>query len=199
MVFNLSLSPSDFFSLSVEIPHGKFAKKVGALPDTSDLFPEESFGEISLAWHLEGMSVFASVNKKLESPEEDYLELFFDTRDLKTAGFTTRFSHHFLLYPQESASREATHFRTEDIHPLCDSSDLEVSFRIEKDSYQLEAFIPAHCLHGYDPIAFDRLGFNYRLNRAKGEPQHFALSSKFFTIEQHPSLWATLKLIGGSK
>ncbi len=201
MVFDLSLSPSDFFSLTVEIAHGKLAKKVAPLPDTSELFPEESFGEVSLAWHMEGISVFASVNKKLENPDEDCLELFFDTRDLKTAGFTTRFSHHFILYPREGASREVTHFRTEDTHPLCDSSDLEVSFREEKKSYQLEGFIPAHCLHGYDPLTFDRLGFNYRLNRVKGEPQHFALSSKFFALEQHPSLWATLKLklTGGSK
>lgn len=194
MVFNPALSPSDFFSLSVEIQKGKTWKGAHILPDTSELFPEQKFGEVGIAWHEEGITVGALVQKKLEDPDSDFLELFFDTRDLKTAGFTTKFCHHFIVVPQDGGTREATRFRTEDSHPLCDSADLETSFHADRSSYSIQVFIPAHCLHGFDPHSFDRLGFTYRLNRLKGEAQHFAVSTQFYAIDQHPSLWATLKL-----
>ena len=195
MAFDFSLSPSEFFSLSVPILRGKDWKKKYLLPETADLFPEKSFGEVGMSWHEEGMTIGALVKHSVEDPEKDTLELFFDTRDLKKAGFSTRFCHHFLISPQEGGSREMTRFRTEDAHPLCESSDLEVTFTLERSCYSIQVFIPAHCLHGYDPHAFDRLGFTYRLNRYRGEPQHFAVSSQHYSIDQQPSLWASLKLI----
>lgn len=195
MIPNISLSPSEFFSLCVPILRGKGWKGAHLLPSTSDLFPEKSFGEVGIGWHEEGITVGALVHKPLEDPDGDFLEMFLDTRDLKTAGFPTRFCHHFLIVPQVGGSREVTRFRTEDTHSLCDSEELDVSFHTERTSYHIQAFIPAHCLHGYDPHSFDRLGFTYRLNRHKGEPQHFSVSSSFYAIDQQPSLWASLKLL----
>lgn len=196
MVFNLSLSPIEFFSFSVPIFRGKDWKNKFLLPETSDLFPEKNFGEIGIAWHEEGITIGAFVHKALEDPDVDFLEIFLDTRDLKTAGFSTRFCHHFYIVPQEGSSREVTRFRTEDAHSLCDSKDLEVTFQDARNSYTIAVFIPAHCLHGYDPHSFNRLGFTYRLNRYKGESQHFVVSSHYYQIDQQPSLWASLKLEG---
>ena len=50
-------------------------------------------------------------------------------------------------------------------------------------------------LHGYDPKSFDKMGFTYCIHRPKKESQHFAVSSKYVQIAQHPSLWATTKLV----
>jgi hypothetical protein len=194
------LCPADFFSLSVDIPYAKMR----ALPDTSELLAEESFAQIELAWKETGIQIEALVEKPFEGSflpdfaKGDCLELFFDTRDLKTSGFMTRFCHHFLIFPQpvqEISAQEITHFRTEDVHPLCDPSEILVSAHFERKRYRLEVSIPAECLHGYDPASFDRLGFTYRLNRCGGFPQHFAVSSHYYALDQHPALWPTLKLV----
>ena len=80
------------------------------------------------------------------------------------------------------------------MHALCHPEDLHVEPNVEEDGYSLSIEIPSHCLHGYDPLSFSRIGFTYRINRTGGLPQHFAVSSEEYTIEQHPSTWGTLNL-----
>ena len=191
------LIPVDFFNIEVE---GTIGKEF-SLPDTSDLLGESSFADFSMKLTKEALKLKVDIRKPFEEslyPEYekgDSLELFIDTRDLKTAGFMTRFCHQFLILPVEVqgiTSREITRFRTEDVHPLCDPADLEVKAHFHSGRYSLEIEIPEHCLHGYDPASFSRLGFTYRVNRPEGNPQHFSLSSRLYNIVQHPSLWATI-------
>ncbi len=80
------------------------------------------------------------------------------------------------------------------MHEWCDPKELQLNANLGKSDYHLDIFIPAHCLHGYDPDQFDRLGFTYRINRPGEEPQHFAVCSRDYQIEQQPSLWASLRL-----
>jgi hypothetical protein len=206
------LFPAEFFSLSCSIEHSKFSaaqptsrmmRKSYLLPDTSELFGEEKFSDVALCWDQEGICLEAYVDKPFEEAyypffsKGDALEFFFDTRDLKTAGFATRFCHHFVILPQsvqEIQAIEITHFRTEDTHPLCDPKDLFVHTTFEKNAYAVRVLIPAHCLHGYDPKSCDKMGFTYRIHRPLGRPQHFSASSDHFSLEQSPRLWATLNL-----
>ena len=121
-----------------------------------------------------------------------------DTRDLKSAGFNTRFCHHFYFLAQAVEGQQAgeiTHFRTEDRHPLCDSQALECQIKSSSKDYILQIFIPSQCLYGYDPKQFDRLGFTYRINRVGGHPQHFTVVSEEYQIDQQPSLWGSLRLV----
>ncbi len=174
------------------------------LANTSEWLGEEHFAEIAAAWNESGLFIDVFVDKPFEEAlyprfdDGDAVELFFDTRDLKTAGFATRFTHQFLFLPQAVQGvqvQELTHFRTEDTHPHCDPADLQVSTEFTKKNYEMQIFIPAHCLLGYDPASFDRIGFTYRIHRYKGTPQHFSLSSQHFSLEQHPRLWASFKFI----
>lgn len=205
------LAPLEFFSLSCSIAHAPFsvtspsARSMRLLPDTSELLAEEKFAEVALSWNEEGIAVHVFADKPFEEAfypqfsQGDAIELFFDTRDLKTAGFATRFCHQFVVLPQpvqEIQALETTHFRTEDMHPLCDPNDLLVEAEFPKDRYSVRILIPAHCLHGYDPKVFDRMGFTYRIHRYRGRPQHFAVSSEHFALEQAPRLWASLNLRG---
>ena len=193
------LIPIDFFNIGVEI---RLGKKL-TLPDTSDLLGEDSFAEVSLCLQKEEVVITALIKKPFEESvfpdfdKGDSLELFLDTRDLKTSGFMNRFCHHFLILPvvvNGIASHEITHFRTEDSHPLCDPLEIEVRPDFASTRYQLEIVLPASCLHGYDPTSFNRLGFTYRINRHQGQPQHFSVSSRDFNIAQHPSLWASFNI-----
>lgn len=206
------LTPINFFQISADCHYLKPAAfpaltkqqaKKYLLPDTSHLCSEESFAEVSLGWNEEGIEAFVKVNhpfKRAYYPEidrGDSFELFIDTRDVKTSGFNTRFCHHFFFLAEGVEGHfcgEMTRFRTEDAHPLCDSNELKVKALMQSSGYTLNIFIPRHCLNGYDPDQFRRLGFAYRINQAEGFSQHFTVVTEDFPIEQQPSLWGSLKL-----
>ncbi|MBS0629707.1 MAG: hypothetical protein JSS30_05720 [Verrucomicrobia bacterium] len=182
--------PIDFFNTQIdlhEVEKGELKKK-HLLPDFSDLLAEDHFADVSMGWEQKGLHFAIEVHYPFA--EGDGVELFIDTRDLKTAGFVTRFCHHFLI--EGTTAQEITTFRTDDKHELCNSSLIEVKGNFPKKNYSLHIFIPAECLHGYDPTSFDRLGFAYRINRDEGNRQHFSLSSDYFAIEKEPSLWSSL-------
>jgi len=201
-----SLSPVQFFGITADcffIRGALKASKDNLLPSTSHLLGEETFADVYAGWNVDKFSVCIVVHapfQKIGEPDfrtGDSVELFFDTRDLKSKGVVSRFCHHFVFFPalsQNFYGKEVTRFREGDMHRLCHPEDLQVTPRIEKNSYRLAIEIPARCLHGYDPLSFSRIGFTYRINRTGGTPQHFAVSSEEYAIEQHPATWGTLKL-----
>lgn len=202
-----ALSPVQFFGLTSDCPYLKGTlkpSKVSLLPSTVDLLDEECFADVYAGWNFEKLAFHIDVHVPFQKIGDgdfrkgDSLELFIDTRDLKTKGVVSRFCHHFVFFPVEMQNffgREITRFRNEDTHRLCHPEDLQVIPELHKDSYSLSIEIPTHCLHGYDPLSFSRIGFTYRINRADGPPQHFAVSSEEYIIEQHPATWGTLKLV----
>lgn len=201
-----ALSPVNFFQLHVDChyaPKGISGKKYD-LPNTSQLCAEEYFAKVALGWNEQGIECYVEVNQPFQQSyypdvtRGDSVELMIDTRDVKTSGYNTRFCHHFFFLPEPLEGVQAgelTRFRTEDKHELCDPKDLKVKSQISSRSYSMKIFIPGHCLVGYDPEQFDRLGFTYRINRCHKESQHFSVVTRDYQIEQQPSLWATLKLI----
>lgn len=190
--------PADFFSCYFSI-HRNLEK----VPSVSELLGEDPFASLSLAWSEEGIVGKLSSEKPFQDSffpdyeKGDSLEIFIDTRDHKKGGFATRFCHHFLFLPTRVNSiqaQEITRFRLEDTHPLCSSSDLSVSSHLGKNTYELCFTIKAEALHGYDPLQFPRIGFAYILNRCKGKPQQFPISSERFDFLGAPSLWASVTL-----
>ncbi len=202
-----ALSPVQFFGVTADclFVRGNLKPEKGyLLPPTSDLLNEVSFADVYAAWNVDKLDFFVSVHVPYVKIGEgdfrrgDSVELFIDTRDLKSKGVVSRFCHHFVFFPVQTQNffgREMTRFRNEDMHRLCHPEDLQVHADLEEDSYTLAIEIPSHCLHGYDPLSFPRIGFTYRINRAEGPPQHFAVSSEEYTIEQHPATWGSLKLV----
>lgn len=204
------LVPIDFFSLAIDVPYAKaispskIFRSAPHLPELSPYLGEEKFADFSLVWNEEGLLAEVNVQKPFEHSsfpeyaEGDSVEVFIDTRDMKKAGFATRFCHHFVFLAHEVQgiqAQEMTRFRSEDSHPLCDVSQIMMKVEYGKKDYTLGFFIPASCLHGYDPTTFPRLGFTYKINRHKGPAQHFSVSSQYYDILQHPSLWSSIKLI----
>jgi hypothetical protein len=202
------LSPAPFFQLSVDISKGekipsKLLRRSFLLPDTSELFPEAHFANVWMAWHEKGLSFEIEVEEAFENcffPEfrkGDSVELFIDTRDLKTAKSVHRFCHHLCFLPQEVNGiqiHEMTRFRAEDSRPLIDCDEIEMKTEFASSSYTMTLFIPGELLFGYEPLEFSRLGFTYRINRFGKKPAHFSTSSLLFSIENHPALWSSLKL-----
>lgn len=206
---SFALTPSNFFAISCDCHYLSKKDLVPAfstqsLPTTSHLCHEQAFAKVAMGWHETGLGFYIQVDQpciRTSFPtieKGDSIELLIDTRDLKSAGFNTRFCHHFYFLPQAVEGHqygEITRFRTEDSHPLCDAQLLQCEVKDGLDSYKLKIFIPSQCLYGYDPKQFDRLGFTYRINRASGKPQHFSVVSQEYQIDQQPSLWGSIRLI----
>ena len=203
------LDPVHFFALQCDclyIKNDRLEKK-HFLPDVSLFYEQLPFAEVALGWHEKGIQFEAHLNGPFNKPDfpnfaaADSIELFFDTRDVKTTGYITRFCHHFYFLPNPVTHEETlqageiTRFRSDDVHALCDSSLLRVKAEVMKKRCRVKIFIPSECLHGYDPIQFDRLGFTYRINRIDGASQNFSASGADFSIESQPSLWASFKLV----
>lgn len=209
----ISLSPINFFQISVDchplkdslpFPQLQNLPKKYLLPDTSSLCAEDSFAQIAMGWSRLGLEFCVDSSESFYQASYpavargDSVEIFIDTRDVKTSGFNTRFCHHFFFLPESvegQVAGEITHFRTEDSHELCDSNLLKVECTLKKNSYSMNIFIPMQCLHGYDPDQFDRLGFTYRINRKHGAPQHFSVTSTEYQLTEQPSLWTSVRLV----
>jgi hypothetical protein len=207
----IPLDPVHFFAFQVDCHYvkSKRLEKKHLLPDLSEFHDATPFAEVSIGWHERGVHLLVLVSGRFDQPDfpnfqaADSIELFFDTRDVKTTGYTTRFCHHFYFLPDPFQTNgdfiragEITRFRTDDVHELCDASQLRVEASQEEKGRLVNIFIPSECLCGYDPAQFDRLGFTYRINRISGVRQNFSASDADFPIESQPSLWASLKLIG---
>lgn len=205
------LNPLNFFQMQIDCHRFEKQKKdfflpdneKYYLPDTTSLSGERSFAEVALGWNPEGIACTVRIKESfLEShypnvQKGNSVELFFDTRDMKNAGFNTRFCHHFFFLPksvEEVSCGEITRFRTEDAHELCPASELVCKTSFSPKEHSMQIFIPKGCLYGYDPEQFDRLGFTYRINHPKYSPQHFSVLSSEFQIDQQPALWSSLKL-----
>lgn len=207
---SFAFTPVNFFALSCECHQLTTKDRVPSLtasyllPATNHLCHEYTFAKVAMGWSEEGLGFHIHVDQpytKSVFPDlqrGDSVELFIDTRDLKSAGFNTRFCHHFYFLAEAIEGQqggEITHFRTEDSHPLCDPQLLQCETKLGKSDYKIKIFIPTQCLYGYDPKQFERLGFTYRVNRVGGRSQHFSVVSQEYQIDQQPSLWGSINLI----
>ena len=109
-----SLSPVQFFTLSWDCPYIKGPLKASSqyrLPHLGELLDEETFADLYMGWNEQGLSL--EIRVKDRTPE-DSIELFFDTRDLKSKAVVSKFCHHFVFTPDEKEGtfgREFTRLR----------------------------------------------------------------------------------------
>ncbi len=201
-----SLAAANFLQIVAEVHRSDAPisyKKPYLLPDTSLLLEEEKFADLAMSYSQSGLHIRLKVNQAFQDVafpdvhKGDSLELFFDTRDRKSAGTIHKFCHHFVFLPKEIGGIQAcemTKFRLEDAHPLCDFKLLQIEASFKSKEYELQIFIDKEALYGFDPEQFNRLGFTYRVNRKGAPSQHFNLGSQEYLIEKYPSVWASLKL-----
>jgi len=202
-----SLSVLPFFSVESDLVHlpknrSTFFTKEYLLPETGDYLSEETFAEVYAAWTEEKILIHVEAKTSFEKVDRDFrkgdsVEIFIDTRDLKSRKFMTAFCHHFVFFPDELDgiyAKEVTKFRTDDMHTLALPTDFTVTTHLAKKSYVMDIEIPTDAMHSFRPGEFSRLGFSYRINRTDAEAQNFAFSSLEYAPETNPQLWGTLNL-----
>lgn len=154
-----------FFAFQIDCYYAK-GKKLEShlrhrLPSLSSFYENPSFADVAMGWHEKGILLSIAISgafNKSDFPkfsEADSIELFFDTRDVKSAGYNTRFCHHFYFLPEpvennedQIQAGEVTRFRTDDMHELCNPQLLEVKFIREKKGDTLLISFPQNACMG---------------------------------------------------
>ena len=181
------LAPLAFYEVETTLAYGK---KPQILPDFSELLAEERFAEVRMGWTEKGFQFYVDIDKPFEEivhpdfTSGDSIEIF-----IRALGFY----HHFLFLPANDeglVAEEVTRLRSIDVRPLADPALLHVRTDHKKKSYAMEIEIEAEAVKGFEEAR--EIGFNYRINRYRGEPQHFSLSSHEFAFEKHPELWSLI-------
>lgn len=197
-----NLNVLNFFNLNIDCfkfsTKPKLLNKKYLIKSFCSLLEEEEFAQCYMAWAEKGLYFIFDINHPFtkatsEFKKSDSVEIFIDTRSLKTKGYITKFCHHFVFFAEEVDSHkgmEVTRFSSDDMHKLCDSKDLIVESIIKSKSYLLNIEIPATCLVGFNPQEINQISLTYRVNRFEAPCQDFSISSKEHNIEKSPHLWA---------
>ncbi len=180
------------------------------LPAFGELDDVQPFGELRIGWNEKGVGVSVDVRGKRERPrcrieeptESDGLQLWVDTRNTQSIHRASRFCHHFCVLPagaggesqQQPASVQLPIARAREDAPLVKSAPIGTSVQMRPDGYQLEVWLPAESLNGFDPEANPSLGFYYLLQDSELGEQ-FLTVGREFPFAHDPSLWCTLELI----
>lgn len=195
-----AIAPVHFFSFELPL---KKRKTLQELPVLTDLTGEKAFAKVSIRYDTDGIELNVDVSipvKDVHYPHVergDAVEIFIDTRCVKTNKTFTPFCHHFTFLPElidDIQGVERTKFRGNETRPLADSELLHPTVSYTKSGYEMDIHLPKEVLYGYHLEKKTKIGFAYRIYRAGGSPQHFGMPEA--GIEKDPSLWPTLILQG---
>lgn len=193
-------------------------QKLLDLPETARLHlparldsPDQPF-DLRAAWNDEGLGFSLLVSGRTIPPlgnpdapdKPDSLELWIDTRDTQSVHRATRYCHHFAVLPNGGGRKGADSVvvqlpvaRAREDAPISSSEVFLSRSHVHKRGYDLEVWIPAAALYGFDPGSQPRLGFTCCVNDAEHGPLPFGAGAEF-PIAADPSLWHTLELKAGS-
>ncbi len=167
-----------------------------------ELEQRAAWADVRGAWSEAGLVFSVEVRGKRRAPwcrplqceDSDGLHLWIDTRDVHDVHRAGRFCHRFVFLPTNPpyCAWLPINRAREQPRPVPPDA-LQAHSRSRRDGYQLDAFVAAEALTGFDPAEHPRLGFTFAvMDRELGE-QTFGVGSPM-SYQEDPSLWATLEL-----
>jgi len=178
------------------------------LVSPAELDGERARAEVRAAWSRAGLGFAVRVAGKQQAPwcrdsrleDSDGFQVWIDTRDTHNVHRASRFCHRFVFMPTGAGKNLAepvadqliinrARENAKPVHPRL----LKVRSALLNDGYELEAFLPAEALTGFDPVEHPQLGFTYALFDRELGLQTFSVGQGY-PYEEDPSLWATLEL-----
>lgn len=179
------------------------------LPCLAELDGRRPFADFRLAWNAAGLTALLRVEGKKQAPwcrdtkieDSDGMQIWIDTRDTKNVHRASRFCHRFAVLPmgsgrsldQPTFSLLAINRARESPREINERQLVARSKRFQ-DGYELEAFIPADVLTGFDPAEHPKMGFTYAVFDRELGTQTFTVGTEF-PFAEDPSLWGTLELV----
>ncbi len=161
-----------------------------------------------MGWNPDGLAVRVAVRGRTQLPsgdskrisEADCVELWVDTRPAGNVHRATGYCHRLACLPaDESAGGEPSAIpqpipQQRELRAEMQPRLLQVRSQCNNQGYDLEIWIPASQLYGYDQIEeLRQLGFYCLVRDSELGEQPLTVSDEFpFTWD--PSLWVTLEL-----
>lgn len=208
----MSIVPHSFyFRHSISVPEVKeIPRKRGRLlnlpasaliPDLTFKPKSDNWGQVRIGWNNDGLGISLEVGQKQHpATVMDYFQIWIDTRDTKTIHRANRYCHLFQFRPvgnpqaeQQPICTQLEINRAQADAPLCNLSKFKLWSKIKSTGYELDAWIPASELTGFDPDSYPQLGFYYSIFDSELGEQ-FMIVNQEFPFGQDPSLWATMRL-----
>jgi hypothetical protein len=184
-----------------------------AIPCFAQLDQKKLFAELRGGWNDSGLAFALRVTGKKEAiwrnektpTAGDGLQLFIDTRDTHNIHRASRYCHRFAFMPlasgaggtkqlQDSLAAQLAINRARESPKPVERGVLQVISKRIETGYQLDTFLPAAALTGFDPAEHPKLGFHYLVSDRELGEQTFAVSTAF-PSDDDPSLWGTLELV----
>jgi len=179
-----------------------------ALPSLQEMDGVRDFAEWRLAWNESGLALMVDVAGKTEPVQCDVsaptssagVHVWIDTRATQTVHRATRFCHRLALLPaglgrhRRQPSAVFLPLGPARSEAPAAAEAIRIASTLRDDGYRLQAWIPAACLHGYDPAAQPRLGFYGVVRDAELGLQALTVGPPF-PYESDPSLWQLLELV----
>lgn len=175
---------------------------------TSRLDGREPWADVRAAWNPSGLALSVEAEGTLsglmqgDRPECAYgIQVMLDTRDTRDLSRATRFCHRFdakLSQGSKKGELVATVEQRPIVRaiadaPLAKSENMLAKANRTKISWQVEFFIEAAALNGFEPETNRRLGFCYRIFDPDRTDEILG-ASREFPVSENPSLWSTLEL-----
>ena len=191
--------------------------KVAPLPDLGGLDAAPGFATLRAGWNEAGLGFRLEVNgKKMpvfadssDPTESDGLQLWIDTRNTQSIHRANRFCHHFVFWPipdnwtkgsakgpaaiAKAGTQQLAIALAKEDAPMSRAGLLQAVSQQRRGGYDLEIWIPAECLQGYEQESNPLLGFYYAVKDAELGEQ-FLTVGREFPFDHDPSLWSTLEL-----
>lgn len=178
------------------------------LPNLREVEAIEPPFSIKAGWNEKGLGVSITVKgkkhpatgKKTETTEADGFQIWVDTRDTKNIHRASRFCHHFCVLPfadgkpgDKPYAEQRQIARAREESKLAKPKSIVAKSAATRTGYELEVWLPAEVLVGFDPDANPKLGFYFLLRDSELGDWPMTVG-KEFPFSQDPSLWVTLDL-----
>jgi hypothetical protein len=178
------------------------------LPELSSLEGRNAWARVRVGWNQEGLGLaFLAEGRSASASSPDRPEgfadvnIWIDTRDTRNVSRATRFCHRFAVHLTLARDRKRLDVelsqraiaRAVADAPISSPDLLSARAELTRSGWELEVFLPARALHGFDPDTNRRLGFAYQVSDHEREDQFLGVG-RDFPIGENPSLWATLEL-----
>lgn len=208
------------FQLALPVPRVKSIPRTKGglldLPESCRLFwPGENLDssplpfEVRAAWNEKGLGFSVRVTGRRHPPqadndrfdEPDGFQICLHTRKARGVHRANRMCHVFVLLPtgagprgDQGQVRQVPVPRALENAPIWPPESFPCRTSLEKDGWQMEAWLPTECLTGFDPDASRQLGFWAVLKDS--EHGEFPLTlGRAFPVASDPELWQTLELV----
>lgn len=179
------------------------------LPALAELDGARSFADVRMGWNESGIGVSIEVKERsrplrasTSNPaDSDGLHIWLNTRNSQRIHRATKYCQQFSILPCGGGSKGKEPVvavvplaRSRESATPVDPSSILVRSEIRKDGYQLEVWLPAEVIAGFDPSQHSKIGFHYVVRDSELGDQSLVVDQEF-PRESDPSLWPTIELV----